>query len=390
MTPIVVCCGGMVAMANWLLAAFGSPGPVPLLIPVRAEPAVIWQVPEEEGRGTPAVSGQTAFFLTRRHDVVAVDAATGRVKWRRSTGGSGEDTAGSTVLATDRMVIAGDYDVVAFDHQGRWRWRFAPRNGYGAGIYLGAASEGVAFAGSPSGHLFAIDTTSGAERWSVQVGEGTRTTVFAPVAGGPVVVAGFTSFDGRRAGGVVAVRAATGRVLWRRTFAGTTSAPGASGFAGGPLLVDDLVLAAGDDGSIHAIDRRTGAPRWCVRPTRAAGASFSVPDVDHRPLARVGRVLVAGSLTGAVTAYDLDTRNERWRKVPLDSSVAFGIASGRRTVYVPYFSGRLVALRASDGQERWRTRDGGWGLNWTPLPFPNGVFAAGSGAGFLALQELDG
>ncbi len=35
-----------------------------------------WRV-AGEGRGVPAASGSTAYFLTKRHEVIAVDAGTG-------------------------------------------------------------------------------------------------------------------------------------------------------------------------------------------------------------------------------------------------------------------------------------------------------------------------
>src|SRR5262245_20829298 len=84
---------------------------------------VVWHV-GGEGRGTPAVYGHTAFFLSKRHELVAIDIRTGRVKWRRPTHGPGDTTAGTTVRVTSRMVVAGDGHLVAFTHEGIERWRF--------------------------------------------------------------------------------------------------------------------------------------------------------------------------------------------------------------------------------------------------------------------------
>jgi len=76
---------------------------------------------------------------------------------------------------------------------------------------------------------------------------------------------------------------------------------------------------------------------------------------DFRSLARSGRTLVAGSLTGVVDAYDLTTHEKRWRySGELNGSIAFALGADERYVYVPYVGGRLVALNIADGTERWR------------------------------------
>jgi outer membrane protein assembly factor BamB len=103
-------------------------------------------------------------------------------------------------------------------------------------------------------------------------------------------------------------------------------------------------------------------------------------------LAVAGRLLIAGSLTGRVTAYDLATRQERWRRSPMTASIVFGIASDERTIYVPYLSGPLVALGAEDGVERWRTSSDTVGFSWKPLIVAGRLLAASSGAGFFAFR----
>src|SRR5437660_5546051 len=86
----------------------------------------IWHVPGE-GRGRPAADWSTAFFLSKRHEVVALHAQSGQVRWRASTGQSGESTNGSAVALASDIVAAGDYNVVAFDRAtGELRWTFEP------------------------------------------------------------------------------------------------------------------------------------------------------------------------------------------------------------------------------------------------------------------------
>ena len=126
-------------------------------------------------------------------------------------------------------------------------------------------------------------------RWQTDA-LGEAVTVFAPepVAGG--VAAGYTDFGASpRAGGVALFDSGDGALKWRTSF------PSSSGrsvsFGGGPVAVDDLVVAASSDGTIYALDRQSGDVRWTVAPEALAGE-------DYRPMTLSGRTLVVGSLSG--------------------------------------------------------------------------------------------
>jgi outer membrane protein assembly factor BamB len=142
------------------------------------------------------------------------------------------------------------------------------------------------------------------------------------------------------------------------------------------------VLAADQDGNVHAFDRHSGASRWLL--PSASSTPWNGP--DFRPLALSGQLLIAGSLTGGVTAYDLATRRERWRRTPMAASIVFGIAADDRAVYVPYLAGRLIALEADTGDERWRTSPDASGFSWKPLLVAGRLLAASSSTGFFAFR----
>jgi outer membrane protein assembly factor BamB len=73
---------------------------------------------------------------------------------------------------------------------------------------------------------------------------------------------------------VNALHAADGAVVWSRDAAADTGAklPG-WGFAGSPLVVDDLVIVA-TGGRLVAYDRGSGVPRWSVK---SGGGGYSSP-----------------------------------------------------------------------------------------------------------------
>jgi outer membrane protein assembly factor BamB len=280
--------------------------------------------------------------------------------------------------------MAGDYVVVGFDAAtGDGRWRFDPPIGYGAGVYLGEARGGLVFAGSASGHLYGIEVLTGKLRWSTQPVVAPRTTVFAPHVDRDDVVAGYTTFDSPATGGVVVVDRRSGQQRWRREFP-RGSAGAANGFGGGPVVAGRVVIAAGGDGSIHAFDRVTGDRRWVLPPiVRPDGRT---QDRDWRALAVSGRTLIAGSVSGLSTAFDLEDRRERWRYAhPEGGSVALGITVDHDMVYIPHLAGRLVALSLRDGRQRWEIGGFSDGFNWAPLVAGDVVYVAASRAGLFAL-----
>lgn len=114
-----------------------------------------------------------------------------------------------------------------------------------------------------------------------------------------------TLHDGRvytfgATGLVNALDARTGALLWTRSAAADTGTDVPQwGFAGSPLVLEDLVIVAAA-GRLAAYDRHTGEPRWMGE---AGGAGYSSPH-----LATIGGVpqvlLIRGSRTIAVSPRD--------------------------------------------------------------------------------------
>jgi outer membrane protein assembly factor BamB len=358
-------------------------------------PSMLWHV-QGEGRGRPVADDWTAYFLSKRHEVVAVAAQNGARRWSQGTGGTAEATEGSAVVLAGSVVVAGDYNLIAFDRAtGAVRWRFIPVVGYAPGIYLGESNGRTVFAGSPAGRVYALDAETGDPLWTTTVIDDGRTTIFQPATDGGILVAGFTTFAVPHAGGVVALDPATGSLLWISRFPPSAYDPTfGTGSTGNPIFADSVVVASAGNGFVYGLSRVTGRILWSLPPIPdvppVIQGPFPIPPspegADYRPLTYSARTLFVGSLKGHVIAYDMDTRRERWRyRDDHSGSVSLGIASDARSVYVPYASGRHVALNAANGGERWRTVNGGDGFNWPVYSTADRIYLSGAGGGFNAI-----
>jgi outer membrane protein assembly factor BamB len=345
--------------------------------------------------GTPAHEGDTVYFLSKDRQVVALDAQSGTTRWRSDTGIVNRDhvfgamTAGTAVRLAREIVIAADWDVIGFDKRtGSRRWVYEAPGGDGPGLYMGAAVADTVYAGSVTGRVYAIDSTTGRLRWSTRIIEGGpgQTTVFEPIVSGDLVAAGYSLYRIPTVGGLAVLDAATGRVRWRAEFPARPF-PVPTNRTGGPLLVDDLLVASAGDGNIYGFDLATGAIRWTFPRLDGTFTSIMPPgDTDHRTLTVAGRLVIAGSALGMVVAYDIDTRRERWRHDAGQwGSTTFSMAADDRLVYVPFFGGFIIALDLATGEERWRFGDSAKGLIWAPSPAGDRIFASASRSGFYAL-----
>ena len=275
-------------------------------------------------------------------------------------------------------MIVGDDAIVAFDRAtGRPAWRFVPAGGSSPGVFLGDSAGGLTLAGSLSGDLYALDSASGALRWSARPATA-RTAVYPPALAGDQAIVAFTQFDDRLAGGVAAFDL-TGTVRWTRRL------PAGLGATGSVIVDGARVLVAATDGSIRALSLRSGRPLWTLAPRPLPGQGGG-RGRDIRALVRSGGLLIAGSLNGELIAYDLDTRRVRWRYTSGPSgAAALRLSADATRVYAPYTDGSLVAVVIATGLECWRTAPARDALEWPPHVDGNRLIAAGS-TGIVALD----
>jgi outer membrane protein assembly factor BamB len=212
--------------------------------------------------------------------VVALEADTGRQYWSRRI--EGPDAAVSMPVVADRMVyVSSGVALVAIDAaSGRVRWQvgfgreggqLSPPEVHGGLVHL------LRTWGSSDSAVYGFDAQTGRRRWVHHApGLGLETPVFA--ADTVVIV----SQDGR----VHALNHRTGQLRWVRALGTTDPAgPPTRPVASGSLVY--LRLA----GALHAIDARTGRTRW-TDPTPPPG----------NPLGSYDGVVYLGANTGVISA----------------------------------------------------------------------------------------
>lgn len=151
-------------------------------------------------------------------------------------------------------------------------WRFAPDN---PGLGTPAIADDVAYVGSDAGGVYAIDTRSGDELWSAEVGR---------VVSAPAIIDDAVIVQSMQ-GVLLSLDRATGEVTWQASNRASWSSP---------VIANDLAIVGVDDlwfaMGIHGFDLETGEKRWHVR----TNGTVSPPAVS-------GNVLVVAD-SGGVTA----------------------------------------------------------------------------------------
>jgi len=286
--------------------------------------------------------------------IVALDLATGAVRWRVPTEKpvrGGVAAAGDTVTA-----VQIDGNVLAIDAStGAVRWRYAMSTGlrHEAGAaFASVATEGGDFLVGHQRHVAAL--SKGAPQWVADpVPDGVDSQSAAALAvGGGLVIGTFN----RWAGGVMAWDRATGTRAWQYETEDTV------GINASPVIGDDQVFVATAADKVMALDL-AGQLRWQVDldPTGFdwGNATIGTPAFAHG-------IVVVPTLYRDLVALDAVTGAELWRHAgiagPLREThyrgagqpgyAASPVITGD-VVWAVDTSGLLAALDLHTGQTLW-------------------------------------
>ncbi|MFC0842817.1 PQQ-binding-like beta-propeller repeat protein [Streptomyces noboritoensis] len=271
--------------------------------------------------GTPLVFGGAVYVSGREAFLYALDAATGRQRWKFSTVEDAE--APSSLAMSGGLVYAcGGKRLYAVDMAtGEQRWSFPTSEK----VYSPAATDGLVYVSSDA-YLYAVNAADGKQRWKFR----TDATAFraAPTVADGVVYVGRIS-DGM----LCALDAGTGEQRWKSDVGIVSWAQ--------PVVADGVVYCTTSSERLFAVDAASGKPKWDFASGRGGPVAVSG-----------GVVYVSGGKL--LYALDAATGSKRW-VFPVGGALsAPAVADG--VVYVATASDDkyLYAVAAASGEQRWR------------------------------------
>ncbi len=202
------------------------------------------------------------------------------------------------------------------------------------------AKDGLVIVGNSKGQLFALDQTTGDEKWTAQLSG----AILAPSlihAGRVITVAN----DGT----VYAHEVETGKQAW------TYSLPNVQFSLRGqaaPVALDARnVLIASANAYIYAIDAISGAPKLQRRVAVSEGRSDiqRLIDIDGEPTV-MGQFVVTTSYQGQVTVLDLNSQQVVWSE---DASSNQRPEVKGNGVFVAQTDGKITAYEITTGNKLW-------------------------------------
>lgn len=314
-----------------------------------------------------AVVGDTLYVESFAPAVLAIDRRTGRIRWRTPmrdlvmttpivaggivVAGTGRD---QTAIDTPRRIVWGrpqGDEVVALDAAtGRVRWRF-PTVGEdmpSPALVRAAGRDAVAFANGDD-RVRALDLRSGRLLWSTRV-QGVSTMASAAAANGLAYVLAGMSASSHRPDRVYAVRSSDGRILWSAPYGNADVSPAV---AGGAVVVESANGTAGPADRnafnvVQVLDAANGRLAWSYQSP--LGYFTSVGTSEEAVAATIDGNLLLQSLPAArrFAAFDLHSGRLRW-SVPTKAAVKMSaIASGGR-VYFGDTSGAFYTVAEANG-----------------------------------------
>ena len=214
-----------------------------------------WRVPGA-GAVTPSADSQTVFFGSAAHDLVAVDARTGAVRWTARTQAGGPRTEGRNTVVAGEVVAIGDVSVYAYRRSdGAARWVYQPTSGDWPGVFNLATDGTTIYAGSENARAYAIDAATGEARWMRVLAADGNSKALNPTVHDGRVFYGVRHYTSPFTGRFVALDAQTGEELWSHAFDAELAQQDAGCF-GGAVFHGDHVIVAADDGRVYAFEDR--------------------------------------------------------------------------------------------------------------------------------------
>lgn len=248
--------------------------------------------------------------------------------------------SGGTLFAIDTEAMVHAFDAAT----GAQRWtvkigdteRDGQRARFGGGV--SADASGV-YAVSGLGDVAAIDAATGAVRWTVRPS--------GPLRGAPTLAFGNVFVMGQD-NQIFALRIADGNVEWQESG---SVAPGSVFGVAAPAAGQGTIVAGYSSGELNAYRYENGRALWndALARTRTSAAVSTLSDIDADPVIDRGQVFAIGR-GGRMAVYELVSGQRVW-----EMNVA-GIATpwvAGEWVFIVADDARVFCITRATGKIRW-------------------------------------
>ena len=290
------------------------------------------------------VHGRDAVVTIGRNQVVALDSATGRERWRTDVD---QVTHYEPVFDGQTVLVSADDRFVALERaSGERRWEAPVGEHAGGGVLTRVGSGPVALVTTERGFVAALDGRTGQAVWSAQL----PGDIWAAPAADTTAAVGAVLWVGAEGETVNRLRVfdlATGGVRWESVVEAGAS---------GPVFHDGLVVLGEGNGNfaarVVARDLASGAERWSV----PAPASF---ESGVTPGAAGGDVVVSDHF-GTITLVDARAGKTRWQTAIREPILDTRVLLGAHAVVIRTYGGKVVVLDRDSGRITRRVDPGGF------------------------------
>lgn len=290
------------------------------------------------GGGVSVEEGK-AFAANGLGDVVALDANTGAVLWRKKPGGP---LRGAPTLANDSVyVLSQDNQLFALnqsDGATTWTQSGSLETQGVFGVAAPAVAQGTVVAGFSSGELNAYRYENGRTLWGDALARSSMSTSVSSLAdidAEPVIDQGRAYAIGQ-GGRMVSLELLTGQRLWEQNLAGIAT----------PWVAGEWIFVVTDDARLICLARANGRIRWIsqLRKYRVQKEKKQKDQVswvgpvlagNHLWLANsLGEIIAASPTNGSVT-----------RTIQTKQRYTLPITVANQTLYALSDKGQLTAYR---------------------------------------------
>jgi outer membrane protein assembly factor BamB len=319
----------------------------------------VWSASVGSGSGlgfAPTVLGSAVYAATPDGSVGKFDLQSGRPLWKAKTDGKLSAGAGSD--GTTTAVASPDGDVIAFDDNGKVKWKVRATSDVTIPPVVG---YGIVVVRSGDYRIQAFDANSGERVWNVQ----RPGPSLALRSVSQMVLAEGLVITGLPGGKLMAIASDSGNVQWEGTVAtprGASDLERLTDVVGAPRIAGNLLCGVAYQGRIVCFDVTAGGrPLWAKDFSSVSGLSLD------------DRFAYAADQNSVVNAFALDNGGNVWKQAALKNRQLTAPAMLGGALAVGDLEGYLHFLSRSDGSLMARLSVGGGAVVSPPQTTPQGV-----------------